>query len=117
VFLLRTQFACKDTKNFSNMQIYFLATRVQFFLFLSLISPPVAGELTRISCELLFATILHQRRYGEYAVCNYKLFSSFCVYVRAPLWCMRTRTGAKIQKKIDIYKFLRQKMQMVAIIQ
>ena len=34
----------------------------------------MAGELTRISCELLFATILHQRRYGEYAVYNYKLF-------------------------------------------
>ena len=49
-----------------------------------LICLPKAGELTRTSCELLFATILHQRRYGEYAVYNYKLFSSFSCFVSLP---------------------------------
>ena len=47
-----------------------------------LICLPMAGELTRIFCELLFATILHQRRYGEYAVYNYKLFPSFLQLLR-----------------------------------
>ena len=55
------------------MQIYFIFSRCFGWFH--------PNELTRISCELLFATILHQRRYGEYAVCNYKLFPFFSNFV------------------------------------
>ena len=59
------------------MQIYFIFSRCFGWFH--------PNELTRISCELPLATILHQRKYCEYAVYNYKLFPSFSCLVN---WAM-----------------------------